>query len=101
MVGDTRLSLRFVVLAPFLDERLRWVWDGCRGRGRSVVEGSRRCVTGLAHKTIRWRRWRPRRPSCCAMGFSLQANAKTKEGTAHPDRDAQFQYLNTVVKARL
>lgn len=27
-------------------------------------------------------------------GFSLQANAKTIEGTQHPDRDAQFHYLN-------
>ncbi|WP_405466721.1 ISAzo13 family transposase [Streptomyces jietaisiensis] len=27
-------------------------------------------------------------------GFSLQANAKTIEGAQHPDRDAQFRYLN-------
>src|SRR5215217_766820 len=27
-------------------------------------------------------------------GFSLQANAKTIEGSQHPDRDAQFSYLN-------
>src|SRR2546427_1063256 len=27
-------------------------------------------------------------------GYSLQANAKTKEGSEHPDRDAQFGYLN-------
>jgi hypothetical protein len=27
-------------------------------------------------------------------GFSLQANAKTVEGAQHPDRDAQFGYLN-------
>ena len=27
-------------------------------------------------------------------GFSLQANAKTLEGSQHVDRDAQFQYLN-------
>jgi hypothetical protein len=27
-------------------------------------------------------------------GFSLQANAKTIEGTQHPDRDAQFRYIN-------
>src|SRR6478609_5396010 len=27
-------------------------------------------------------------------GFSLQANAKTLEGRQHPDRDAQFRYLN-------
>lgn len=28
------------------------------------------------------------------QGFSLQANSKQVEGTAHPDRDAQFRYLN-------
>jgi len=27
-------------------------------------------------------------------GYSLQANAKTIEGAQHPDRDAQFAYLN-------
>ncbi|MGI5133354.1 ISAzo13 family transposase [Streptomyces sp. CA-106110] len=27
-------------------------------------------------------------------GFSLQANAKTIEGSQHPDRDAQFRYIN-------
>ncbi len=27
-------------------------------------------------------------------GFSLQASAKTLEGTQHPDRDAQCRYLN-------
>jgi len=31
-------------------------------------------------------------------GFSLQGNAKTVEGTQHPDRDAQFRYINTLVK---
>ena len=33
--------------------------------------------------------------------FSLQANAKTKEGSNHPDRDAQFGFLNAAVKAAL
>jgi hypothetical protein len=27
-------------------------------------------------------------------GYSLQANRKTREGTWHPDRDAQFRYIN-------
>lgn len=27
-------------------------------------------------------------------GYSLQANYKTREGTHHPDRDAQFRYIN-------
>ena len=31
-------------------------------------------------------------------GYSLQANAKTSEGRQHPDRDAQFGYLNEQVK---
>lgn len=32
------------------------------------------------------------------MGFTLQANVKTREGPQHPDRDAQFRYLNRQVK---
>ncbi|MFB7740446.1 ISAzo13 family transposase [Streptomyces sp. NPDC056112] len=31
-------------------------------------------------------------------GFSLQANVKTLEGAQHPDRDAQFRYINEQVK---
>jgi hypothetical protein len=34
-----------------------------------------------------------------ALGYSLQANVKTAEGGRHPDRDAQFAYLNSQVKA--
>ena len=33
-----------------------------------------------------------------AEGFSLQGNAKTIEGQRHPDRDAQFRYINEQVK---
>jgi Rhodopirellula transposase DDE domain len=33
-----------------------------------------------------------------AEGFSLQGNAKTLEGQRHPDRDAQFRYINEQVK---
>lgn len=33
-----------------------------------------------------------------AQGYSLQANRKTQEGRAHPDRDAQFHYLNATVQ---
>jgi hypothetical protein len=35
------------------------------------------------------------------MGYSLQANRTTLEGTSHPDRDAQFGYLNAQVKEAL
>jgi hypothetical protein len=33
--------------------------------------------------------------------FSLQANRKTREGEGHPDRDAQFTYLNESVRDAL
>jgi hypothetical protein len=36
-----------------------------------------------------------------ATGYSLQANRKTKEGDSHPDRDAQFAYINSQVAAAL
>ena len=32
------------------------------------------------------------------LGYSLQANRKTKEGSGHPDRNAQFEHLNAKVK---
>jgi Rhodopirellula transposase DDE domain len=32
------------------------------------------------------------------LGYSLQANVKTIEGTQHRDRDAQFRYLNEEVR---
>jgi hypothetical protein len=32
------------------------------------------------------------------LGYSLQANVKTIEGTQHPDRNAQFHYLNDQVR---
>jgi hypothetical protein len=35
------------------------------------------------------------------MNFSLQANCKIKEGDSHPDRDAQFRYINNVVTTAL
>ncbi|MFV2074435.1 MAG: ISAzo13 family transposase [Thermoanaerobaculales bacterium] len=35
------------------------------------------------------------------MGYSLQAPSKQKEGTTHPDRDAQFCYLNSRVTDHL
>src|SRR5664280_3878925 len=48
-------------------------------------------------------RWVPRRwPGVLKdHGYSLQANAKKLEGAQHPDRDAQFGYLNAQVSAFL
>jgi hypothetical protein len=35
------------------------------------------------------------------LGYSLQANRKMREGSNHPDRDAQFGYINECVTAAL
>ena len=35
------------------------------------------------------------------LKYSCQANRKTREGTSHPDRNAQFEYVNTMVKAAI
>jgi hypothetical protein len=36
-----------------------------------------------------------------AMDYSLQGTRKTEEGADHPDRDAQFQYINDQVRRAL
>ena len=33
------------------------------------------------------------------MGYSLQGNSKTREGTDHPDRNAQFEHIASRVRA--
>ena len=33
------------------------------------------------------------------LGYSLQANSKTREGSGHVDRDAQFQYISNQARA--
>lgn len=66
---------------------LRWT---CKSTRRLAQEMQRygyqigdRKVAGLLHE----------------MKYSLQANAKTIEGAQHPDRNAQFEYINTQAKA--
>ena len=36
-----------------------------------------------------------------AIGYTMQVNVKTREGADHPDRDAQFQYINDTAAAAL
>jgi Rhodopirellula transposase DDE domain len=35
------------------------------------------------------------------LKYSCQANRKTREGTSHPDRNAQFEHINATVKAAI
>jgi hypothetical protein len=54
--------------------------EGLQARGHVVSE---RTVNRLLHD----------------LGYSLQANRKTIEGKGHPDRDAQFPYINRRARA--
>ena len=47
----------------------------------------------VSHETVRQR--------LRGLGYSLQANLKSKEGLSPPERDAQFRYINRQVKAFL
>jgi transposase len=68
---------------------LRWTCKSTRQLARALTERgytvSHRVVAELLRE----------------LGYSLQANAKTLEGTSHPDRNAQFEYLNTQVQTHL
>ena len=44
----------------------------------------------ISHETIRY--------YLKSLDFSLQSNKKTKEGGNHPDRDAQFEHINSVAE---
>jgi transposase len=35
------------------------------------------------------------------LGYSLQANVKTREGASHPDRDAQFRHIDEICRATI
>lgn len=64
------------------ESRLRWTAKSTRRladelRRQGYAIGNRK-VSQLLHQ----------------MGYSLQANAKTLEGSQHPDRNAQFEYVS-------
>jgi transposase len=92
--GDKPLTERQPGLLAALDElvypetrgspmsRLRWTSKSSTKLAEELVrqgyDVSSRSVLRLLHR----------------LGYSLQANAKVTEGRQHPDRDAQFGYLN-------
>ena len=60
---------------------------------RHLAEGLRALGHQIGHNTVA--------SLLRQLGYSLQANRKTLEGASHPDRDAQFQYINQQVGAAL
>jgi len=71
------------------EQPLRWTAKSVR----ALAEGLRELGHELSHMTVA-RLLR-------ALGYSLQANRKTKEGSQHPDRDEQFRHISSKVGAAL
>ena len=66
---------------------LRWVSRSLRHLVKALAaQGSRRA-------SVLWR-------TCANLQYSCQSN-RTREGSNHPDRDAQFAHINATVKAAL
>ena len=72
--GDPESSLRWTC------KSLRTLAAELNARGH---QASHRLVANLLH----------------AMKYSLQSNRKTREGSGHPDRDAQFQHIHRMVQS--
>jgi len=66
---------------------LRWTVKSTRTLAGELTRQGHQVSAGTVRDLLR------------AEGFRLQANAKTLEGKQHPDRDAQFRYINEQVKA--
>jgi hypothetical protein len=62
---------------------LRWTAKSTRTLAGELQRLGHQASADLVHRLLRY------------MGYSLQANAKVTEGAQHPDRDAQFGYINT------
>ena len=68
-----------------------------RGHPESPLLWSSKSTAKLAAELSRQGHWVSDRTVAAllkAEHYSLQANRKTKEGSSHPDRDAQFGYIN-------
>jgi hypothetical protein len=66
---------------------LRWTAKSARTLAAELTRQGHRCGPDTVARLLR------------AEGFSLQGNAKTIEGAQHPDRDAQFRYINEQARA--
>jgi len=61
---------------------LRWTTKNLRDLARILVKKGYQ----ISHVTVR--------KLLKGLGYSLQANSKTREGETHEDRDQQFEYIN-------
>jgi len=78
------------------------VEPGTRGDPQSLLRWTCKSTTHLAAELARL--GHPASPRTVgrllnAAGYSLQSNSKTKEGSAHPDRNAQFEHIAAMARA--
>ncbi len=69
------------------DSALRWTTKSVRRLSDELV--------AMGHRTSH----RMVAEMLAALGYSLQANRKTREGESHPDRNAQFEHIHRQVEA--
>jgi transposase len=91
--------------APELIRALeRLVAEDCRGDPMQVLLWTSRSVRNLATE-LREQGYEVHYTTVAALlrslGYSLQSNRKTLEGSQHPDRDAQFRHINERVSAQI
>jgi len=97
--GDKPLSEKQPGLLEALDEL---VHPETRGNPMSLLRWTSKSSTKLADELVRQGFEVSARTVLRLLhqlGYSLQANAKVTEGRQHPDRDAQFRYLNDLASA--
>ena len=71
------------------EQPLRWTIKSLRQIAKALAELGHRVSHTKVGELLR------------SLGYSLQANRKTREGTHHPDRNRQFEYLNNTVGTAL
>lgn len=68
---------------------LRWTLKSTRELARTLSESGHQVSSWTVDQILH------------QLGYSLQGNAKLLEGRQHPDRDAQFGYINSLVRQHL
>ena len=71
------------------ESSLRWTSKSLRKLAAELNEMGHQIGPSLVRRLLR------------EMGYSLQANRKTLEGSSHPDRNAQFEHINALSREHL
>src|SRR5713101_1803263 len=96
--GRKKLTMKDPTLVATLNQLVE---PTTRGDPESPLRWTCKSTTKLAEELRKAGHPLSQRSVCTLLyeqHYSLQANRKTREGTAHPDRDAQFHYISESVQ---